>query len=336
MLSAGDGRAARQRVAFAQDTRLPAHSSSALPHGLTPQGVGVFHNGVRAGHMVKLAPDARADGVLGAGEVGVVIRYDGLEHVAPFKVRSPRGPEGWYMEKDLLPVTDVEAGLMRRVEQYSQGLASPHTLLYHFSVHPGERVGISCKTHNGCVVVASLAPGSPAQRSGLTPGCIVSRLNGMAVSRLEDMQEAMDYLRVNQTRAVPIEIEVDRLVSSHEYGDGPTDDELVLERLEVLHAMRELESPRRFDRFGGLAGNRETTMFFPRQTYYIRPDLEGTYRVLADAPASRSDLSLEGAVGVAAGDGGGLPSLQDDDVEENAKDEQRADGKGDGIAKDAG
>jgi len=59
---------------------------------------------------------------------------------------------------------------------------------------------------NGGVVVATVAPGSPAEIAGLEPGDVITEINKRPIDTIADVQSAIDGLRAGDT----IEIQVSR------------------------------------------------------------------------------------------------------------------------------
>eukprot|EP01063_Lacrimia_lanifica_P000156 TRINITY_DN10065_c0_g2_i1.p1 TRINITY_DN10065_c0_g2~~TRINITY_DN10065_c0_g2_i1.p1 ORF type:complete len:547 (+),score=159.22 TRINITY_DN10065_c0_g2_i1:61-1701(+) len=323
---------------------------------LSPPSIGAVNEGIRSGCKVRLAAGGRTSGVLGSHEVGLVIRVDGPAHIAPYKVRSPTGGEGWFAANDLVLVADAPEALADRA--LYAGTSPPgarrggapqkvQTLLYTLHVEPGEPVGMSCKAHNGSVVVSSIEPSSPAHLGGLTPGCVVTAVNGIPVSRLSDVKEAVDYLRTNQAHPINLQVEVDRLHSSHSYPTlEPTHEQLAHERVPTLRSLRNPMSSRYGQaaaRSAGPAGSpgRAREGLAARQAYYSPPggggavstgSFAGSPRPASRQPSAQSMRAGSEAPSIDREDAKSVRSTKSDKTEK--KDDKKDDKKADGATPD--
>ncbi|MDX8401382.1 MAG: RIP metalloprotease RseP [Mariprofundaceae bacterium] len=98
------------------------------------------------------------------------------------------------------------------------------------------------------VVIEKVRPGSPAARGGLTAGDVVTAVNGMPVSRLEDFVRA-----VKQSGEAPLELSVERAGAVLHLSVRPERDDDGVPRIGVALGARS-EQPRERLRMGLLEG----------------------------------------------------------------------------------
>eukprot|EP01060_Flectonema_neradi_P013216 TRINITY_DN19997_c0_g1_i1.p1 TRINITY_DN19997_c0_g1~~TRINITY_DN19997_c0_g1_i1.p1 ORF type:complete len:526 (+),score=102.91 TRINITY_DN19997_c0_g1_i1:42-1580(+) len=139
---------------------------------------------VSVGDVVKRSSRAASrPGVLAVEEVGTVVRVDGPGHIAPFKVRTARGVEGWYAADELIKIA---AGRP----------SDPDPVRCSFQVLPGEQVGLLCKEAGpGIVYVKGTVPGSPAARAGIPTGMVLRSIAHIPINSAGDVKYAVDMFR---------------------------------------------------------------------------------------------------------------------------------------------
>ena len=126
---------------------------------------------------------ASRPGVLSTEEVGTVIRVDGPGHIAPFKVRSARGVEGWYAADELVKIANSAP-------------ADTEVIRCSLHVSRGESVGLLCKeAAPGIVYIKGTVQGSPAARAGIPSGMIIRSIAHIPINSAGDVKYAVDMFR---------------------------------------------------------------------------------------------------------------------------------------------
>ena len=179
-----------------------------------------------------------------------MVRVDGPAHIAPYKVRTDRGAEGWYGANELEALAPAAA-------------PTPHTpatglVTYTVTARQGEAVGLTCRLHEGRVVVASVDPHSPAHFSGLTPGATVLRIGGIPVRRLSDVKHTLSHLRGPSLQRLVLSVDVER----HGADPRPSLEDLVAERIDVIAGLHG-RAPAKNTLEKGRAKTKPTTYYNP-------------------------------------------------------------------------